>query len=196
MPAHVSWLFVSSISPSLNFSPHLNKWFPWDQPLSWTPILLSLLNNYALFVWKRIVLHGSSTWLVKYSRLLKNDFNCLFWYPCPKLHFVGALLNGRSTSSSGSLVDSDQLDGGLIAGVLRLLQFGDVCLKLILQLLQQDAQLSSPNVASVLIHISSGAIIRLELAIITFLERFRKIYIGDNISRATKVWWLHPALIL
>lgn len=100
---------------------------------------------------------------------------------------LGALLNGRSTSSSGSLVDSDQLDGGLIAGVMRLLQFGDVCLNLILQLLQQDAQLSNPNVASVLIHISSGAIIRLELAIITFLERFRKIYIGDNISRATKV---------
>ncbi|VUZ51891.1 unnamed protein product, partial [Hymenolepis diminuta] len=117
-------------------------------------------------------------------RSVRLEENRLTWL----VYMIGALLNGRSTSSSGSLVDSDQLDGGLIAGVMRLLQFGDVCLNLILQLLQQDAQLSNPNVASVLIHISSGAIIRLELAIITFLERFRKIYIGDNISRATKMY--------
>ncbi|VDN95977.1 unnamed protein product [Rodentolepis nana] len=115
---------------------------------------------------------------------IRLEENRLTWL----VYMIGALLNNRSTSSSGSLVDSDQLDGGLIASVMRLLQFGDVCLNLILQLLQQDAQLSNPNVASVLIHISSGAIIRLELAIITFLEKFRKIYIGDNISRASRMY--------
>ena len=80
--------------------------------------------------------------------------------------------------------------------MLRLLQFGDACLNLLLQLLSQNAQSdknntgasnNSPDVASVLIHISNGAIIRLELSIITFLERFRRIYVGENISRASKV---------
>ena len=108
----------------------------------------------------------------------------------------GGLINGRSSSSSGGLIDSDQLDGQLTARVLRLLQFGDACLNLVLQLLSQceqpnkdstEASNRSNDVATVLIHISSGAIIRLELAVITFLERFRRIYVGENISRASKV---------
>lgn len=84
-------------------------------------------------------------------------------------------------------MDSDQLDGELIARVLRLLQFGDACVRLLLQLLSQDSQSASTDVASVLVHVSSGTIVRLELAVITFLERFRRIYVGENISRASRV---------
>ncbi|VDK22476.1 unnamed protein product [Taenia asiatica] len=102
--------------------------------------------------------------------------------------YLRALINGRSSSNTGGLVDSDQLDGELIARVLRLLQFGDECVRHLLQLLSQDSQSASTDVASVLIHVSSGTIIRLELAVITFLERFRRIYVGENISRASRMY--------
>lgn len=118
------------------------------------------------------------------AQAIRLEDNRLAWL----VYMIGALINGRSTSSTGGLVDSDQLDGELIARVLRLLQFGDACVRLLLQLLSQDSQSTSNDVASMFIHISSGTIIRLELAIITFLERFRRIYVGENISRASKMY--------
>ncbi|KAL5971532.1 Exportin-7, partial [Taenia solium] len=118
------------------------------------------------------------------AQAIRLEDNRLTWL----VYMIGALINGRSSSSTGGLVDSDQLDGELIARVLRLLQFGDACVRLLLQLLSQDSQSASTDVASVLIHVSSGTIIRLELAVITFLERFRRIYVGENISRASRMY--------
>ncbi|KAL5104547.1 Exportin-7 [Taenia crassiceps] len=118
------------------------------------------------------------------AQAIRLENNRLTWL----VYMIGALINGRSTSSTGGLVDSDQLDGELIARVLRLLQFGDACVRLLLQLLSQDGQSASTDVAGVLIHVSSGTIVRLELAVITFLERFRRIYVGENISRASRMY--------
>ncbi|VDD76701.1 unnamed protein product [Mesocestoides corti] len=121
---------------------------------------------------------------IEQIRDIRLEENRLAWL----VYMIGALIKGRSTSSSGGTVDADRLDGELVARVLRLLQFGDARLQLLLQLLQQNQQSTDVDVASLLFQLSSGATIRLELAIITFLERFRHIYVGENISRASKMY--------
>ncbi len=91
---------------------------------------------------------------------------------------IGALIKGRSSSSS-SCGDADQLDGELIARVLRLIHFADERLQLLIQLAMQQQQQAPPSFA--------GGI-RLEVALITFLEQFRRTYVGESVARVSKVF--------
>lgn len=99
--------------------------------------------------------------------------------------FLGALVKSRKASVA---TDADQLDSELIARVLRLVQFGDARLQFMQQ--QQSSVCGASahgDVANLLMGLSDGAAIRLEVALISFLDNFRRIYVGESVGRVTKV---------
>ncbi|BHF65502.1 Exportin 7 [Sparganum proliferum] len=106
---------------------------------------------------------------------VRVEENRLAWL----VYLIGSLIGSRTTLSSS--VDSDQLDGELVSRVLKLMRLLDMRLMVIA---------SSPcgqDVATTLCTMSAGAS-RLELAIISFLENFRRTYVGENINRVSKIY--------
>nr|VZI15407.1 unnamed protein product [Spirometra erinaceieuropaei] len=106
---------------------------------------------------------------------VRVEENRLAWL----VYLIGSLIGSRTTLSTS--VDSDQLDGELVSRVLKLMRLLDMRLMVIA---------SSPcgqDVATTLCTMSAGAS-RLELAIISFLENFRRTYVGENINRVSKIY--------
>lgn len=96
---------------------------------------------------------------------------------------LGSLIGGRSSLTNSS--DVDEFDGQIIARVLQLMRLIDMRLMLIVSSSAvSDGQVA--DAATVLCSMSAGAV-RLELAILNFLEQFRCMYVGENVSRVSKV---------
>lgn len=77
---------------------------------------------------------------------------------------IGAVIGGRVSFSSTD--EHDAMDGELVCRVLQLMRLTD-------QRLASQQGYSSP---------------KLELAFLGFFEHFRKIYIGDNVQKTSKVY--------
>ena len=78
------------------------------------------------------------------------------------VYIIGSVIGGRVSFSSTD--EHDTMDGELVCRVLQLMQLTDARLDR-----QQGCQ-------------------RLELALLSFFEQFRKIYVGDNVQKTSKVY--------
>ncbi|XP_023340889.1 exportin-7 [Eurytemora carolleeae] len=77
------------------------------------------------------------------------------------VYIIGSAVGGRV--SFNSIDDHDAMDGELVCRVLQLMQLTDS-------------------------RLSEGGCEKLELALLSFFEQFRKIYIGDQIQKTSKVY--------
>ncbi|VDN19197.1 unnamed protein product [Dibothriocephalus latus] len=105
---------------------------------------------------------------------VRVEENRLAWL----VYLIGALIGSRTTLSTS--VDNDQLDAELVSRVLKLMRLLDMRLMVIA---------SSPcgqDVATTLCSMSAGAS-RLELAIINFLEHFRRTYIYQSLANSVGI---------
>ncbi len=84
------------------------------------------------------------------------------------------------------------MDGELIARVLQLMRLVDMRLEALGGSPSTTSEATTgqpapkPDVASLLCALSTGAV-RLEVAILAFLEHFRRMYLGENVNRVSKV---------
>uniref|UniRef100_A0A0X3P2S5 Exportin-7 n=1 Tax=Schistocephalus solidus TaxID=70667 RepID=A0A0X3P2S5_SCHSO len=112
---------------------------------------------------------------VSVLQAVRVEENRLAWL----VYLIGSLIGSRTTLST--TVDNDQLDGELVSRVLKLMRLLDMRLMVIA---------SSPcgqDVVTTLCSMSAGAS-RLELAIINFLEHFRRTFVGENINRVSNIY--------
>lgn len=105
---------------------------------------------------------------VKYQELIQTmplssteieiQENCLTWL----VYIIGAVLGGRVFLNSND--EQDHMDGELAFRVLQLMNFTDMRLS------------------------QGGFCKKLELAILSFFEQFRKTYIGDSVQKTSTVY--------
>ena len=77
------------------------------------------------------------------------------------VYIIGSAVGGRVSFNSNE--DHDAMDGELVCRVLQLMQLTDS-------------------------RLSQGGCEKLELALLSFFEQFRKIYIGDQVQKTSKVY--------
>jgi exportin-7 len=83
------------------------------------------------------------------------------------VYIIGAVIGGRSAYSLGNTEEHDMYDGELVVRVLQLMNF-------------VNNRLEQSNGAC--------GCEKLDLAVINFFEQFRKIFIGDQVQKSSKVY--------
>ena len=84
-----------------------------------------------------------------------------FNYEIMKYKFIGSAIGGRVSFNSNE--EHDAMDGELVCRVLQLMNLTDS-------------------------RLAQGGCEKLELAMLSFFEQFRKIYVGDQILKNSKVY--------
>lgn len=95
------------------------------------------------------------------------------------VYIIGAAIGGRIFLNSTD--EHDAMDGELAFRVLQLMNFTDARLAQVKLLWLQPIAHHSH-------HLKGGSCKKLELAMLSFFEQFRKIYVGDQVQKTSKVY--------
>ena len=88
------------------------------------------------------------------------------------VYIIGGVIGGRISYNMGNSEENDMYDGELVVRVLQLMQFINTRLEQ-----QQQLQVNVCSCSE-----------KLDLAILNFFEQFRKIFIGDQVQKSSKVY--------
>jgi exportin-7 len=83
------------------------------------------------------------------------------------VYIIGAVIGGRMSYSFGNSEEHDMYDGELVVRVLQLMNF-------------INNRLEQTN--------GNSCCEKLDLAVLNFFEQFRKIFIGDQVQKSSKVY--------
>ena len=99
------------------------------------------------------------------------------------VYIIGGVIGGRLSYNLGDSEENDMYDGELVVRVLQLMQFVNTRLE------QQHTQINfTLNGNNSCIQNSYACSEKLDLAILNFFEQFRKIFIGDQVQKSSKVY--------
>lgn len=104
---------------------------------------------------------GQLTWLVYIIGKLIIIINCYKLFYCLYNIFLGSAIGGRVSFNSND--EHDAMDSELVCRVLQLMNITDS-------------------------RLAQGGCEKLELAMLSFFEQFRKIYVGDQVQKNSKVY--------
>jgi exportin-7 len=98
------------------------------------------------------------------------------------VYIIGGVIGGRISYNLGNSEENDIFDGELVVRVLQLMQFVNT------QLEQQNNQINFNGNNSNTNKNDYNCSEKIDLAILNFFEQFRKIFIGDQVQKSSKVY--------
>ncbi|KAK4471178.1 hypothetical protein MN116_005570 [Schistosoma mekongi] len=106
------------------------------------------------------------------EQVLRLEEHRLAWL----VYMVGALIGGRV-----SYANADEYDGELVCRVLQLN-------RLITSFITSITSSAVSNYTNIMLTTQSPSMIRLELALLSFFEQLRRVYVGENVGRLSKFY--------
>ncbi|KAH8874898.1 Exportin-7 [Schistosoma japonicum] len=136
-------------------------------------IIIPLFDEYASSLekaWNILTSNSISVNDLHLEQVLRLEEHRLAWL----VYMVGALIGGRV-----SYANADEYDGELVCRVLQLN-------RLITNFITSITSSAVSNHANIMLTTQSPSMIRLELAVLSFFEQLRRVYVGENVGRLSK----------
>ncbi|CAH8527138.1 unnamed protein product [Schistosoma guineensis] len=137
--------------------------------------IILLFDEYASSLEKAFNILTSNNLSVNDSHLeqvLRLEEHRLAWL----VYMVGALIGGRV-----NYANADECDGELVCRVIQLT-------RLITNFITSNTPSTVSNCTNTLLTTQSPSMIRLELAVLSFFEQLRRVYVGENVGRLSKFY--------
>uniref|UniRef100_A0A095A144 Exportin-7 n=1 Tax=Schistosoma haematobium TaxID=6185 RepID=A0A095A144_SCHHA len=137
--------------------------------------IILLFDEYASSLEKAFNILTSNNLSVNDSHLeqvLRLEEHRLAWL----VYMVGALIGGRV-----NYANADECDGELVCRVIQLT-------RLITNFITSNTSSTVSNCTNTLLTTQSPSMIRLELAVLSFFEQLRRVYVGENVGRLSKFY--------
>ncbi|KAH8874900.1 Exportin-7 [Schistosoma japonicum] len=138
-------------------------------------IIIPLFDEYASSLekaWNILTSNSISVNDLHLEQVLRLEEHRLAWL----VYMVGALIGGRV-----SYANADEYDGELVCRVLQLN-------RLITNFITSITSSAVSNHANIMLTTQSPSMIRLELAVLSFFEQLRRVYVGENVGRLSKFY--------
>ncbi|TNN12771.1 Exportin-7 isoform 1 [Schistosoma japonicum] len=138
-------------------------------------IIIPLFDEYATSLekaWNILTSNNISVNDLHLEQVLRLEEHRLAWL----VYMVGALIGGRV-----SYANADEYDGELVCRVLQLN-------RLITNFITSITSSAVSNHANIMLTTQSPSMIRLELAVLSFFEQLRRVYVGENVGRLSKFY--------
>ncbi|CAH8538524.1 unnamed protein product [Schistosoma rodhaini] len=137
--------------------------------------IVLLFDEYASSLEKAFNILTSNNMSINDSQLeqvLRLEEHRLAWL----VYMVGALISGRV-----NYANADECDGELACRVIQLN-------RLITNFITSNTPSTVSNCTNTMLTTQSPSMIRLELAVLSFFEQLRRVYVGENVGRLSKFY--------